>query len=103
MLWSRDQRKEEEKGSPGPGHYKPLNEPETAGTESAAYSFTHAATGREVITQCLQRHLACCSCILTVSYPGQTLPDCISALADGIQHTPDSSELVCDVAVEDMT
>ena len=38
-----------------------------------------------------------------VSYPGHTLQDCKSALADGVQHTPDSSELVCDVAVEDMT
>lgn len=48
MLWSRYQRKEEEKDAPGPGQYRPASQPEKAGKEAAAWSFTHAATGREV-------------------------------------------------------
>ena len=48
MLWSREQRKEEDKNTPGPGFYRAESAARALIKHAAAFSFTSADTGRKV-------------------------------------------------------
>lgn len=48
VLWSREERKEEDRGCPGPGFYKAECGNQAVAPHTAAYSFPVARSDREV-------------------------------------------------------
>lgn len=60
VLWSREQRKEEDGNAPGPGFYRAESADRALVKHTAAFSFSSANTGREVCSYAAAAHDLTC-------------------------------------------